>query len=51
VFSCAAFYLSLGSAARKILLARPAAAGAVTRCAGLGMIAVGAALLVEHFIG
>jgi threonine/homoserine/homoserine lactone efflux protein len=51
VFSCAAFYLSLGSAARKILLARPAAARAITRCAGLGMIAVGAALLAAHFIG
>ncbi len=50
VFSCAAFYLCLGSAARKLLLARPAAARAVTRCSGLGMIVVGAALLVEHFV-
>jgi threonine/homoserine/homoserine lactone efflux protein len=50
VVTCAAFYLGLGSAARKILRARPAAARAVTRCSGLGMIAVGAALLVEHFV-
>jgi threonine/homoserine/homoserine lactone efflux protein len=50
IVTCAAFYLGLGSAARKILRARPAAARAVTRCSGLGMIAVGAALLVEHFV-
>jgi threonine/homoserine/homoserine lactone efflux protein len=50
VVTCAAFYLVLGSVAGKILLARPAAARAVTRCSGLGMMAVGAALLVERFL-
>jgi threonine/homoserine/homoserine lactone efflux protein len=46
VLSCGAFYLSLGSAARKILAARPAAARAVTRFSGAAMVVVGALLLV-----
>jgi len=50
VVTCTAFYLCLGSAARKILLARPAAARVVARCSGLGMMAVGTALLVERFL-
>jgi threonine/homoserine/homoserine lactone efflux protein len=50
VLSCAGFYLGLGSAARKILHARPAAARAITRFSGVAMIAVGAALLAQHFI-
>jgi threonine/homoserine/homoserine lactone efflux protein len=45
VLSCGAFYLSLGSAARKILAARPAAARAVTRFSGAAMVVVGALLL------
>ena len=48
VVSCAAFYLSLGSAARRILTARPAAARAVTRFSGAAMAVVGALLLAWH---
>ena len=40
--SCGAFYLGLGSAARKILAARPAAARAVTRFSGAAMVVIGA---------
>jgi threonine/homoserine/homoserine lactone efflux protein len=46
--SCGAFYLGLGSAARKILTARPAAARAVTRFSGVAMVVIGALLLVRH---
>ncbi len=49
VLTCALFYLVLGLAARRILRARPAAARAVTRFSGAAMVAVGAALLAEHF--
>ena len=45
VLSCGAFYLSLGSAARKILAARPGAARAVTRFSGAAMVVIGALLL------
>jgi threonine/homoserine/homoserine lactone efflux protein len=50
VLTCSAFYLGLGTASRKVLHARPAAARAVTRFSGAAMIVVGAALLAEHFI-
>jgi threonine/homoserine/homoserine lactone efflux protein len=46
--SCGAFYLGLGSAARKILTARPAAARAVTRFSGVAMVVIGALLLVRR---
>jgi threonine/homoserine/homoserine lactone efflux protein len=46
--SCGAFYLGLGSAARKVLAARPTAARAVTRFSGAAMVAIGALLLVRH---
>jgi threonine/homoserine/homoserine lactone efflux protein len=46
--SCGAFYLGLGSAARKILAARAAAARAVTRFSGAAMVVIGALLLVRH---
>ena len=46
--SCGAFYLGLGSAARKILGARPAAARAVTRFSGAAMAVIGVLLLVRH---
>ena len=46
--SCGAFYLGLGSAARKILSARPSAAQAVTRFSGAAMVVIGALLLVRH---
>jgi threonine/homoserine/homoserine lactone efflux protein len=51
VATCAAFYLGLGSAARRVLHTRPAAARAVTRLSGAAMVAVGAALLVQRFAG
>jgi threonine/homoserine/homoserine lactone efflux protein len=46
--SCGAFYLGLGSAARKILSARPSAAQAITRFSGAAMVVIGALLLVRH---
>jgi threonine/homoserine/homoserine lactone efflux protein len=46
--SCGAFYLGLGSAARKILAARPGAARAVTRFSGGAMVVIGALLLIWH---
>jgi len=48
VVSCAAFYLGLGSAARRVLAARPAAARTVTRFSGAAMVVVGALLLAWH---
>jgi threonine/homoserine/homoserine lactone efflux protein len=48
--TCAVFYLGLGSFARKILRARPAAARAVTRFSGAAMIVIGALLLAERLI-
>ena len=50
MFTCAAFYLCLGSFARKILHARPAAAHAVTRLSGAAMIIIGALLLIDRLI-
>jgi threonine/homoserine/homoserine lactone efflux protein len=46
--TCGAFYLGLGSAARKVLAARPAAARAVTRFSGVAMAVIGALLLAWH---
>jgi threonine/homoserine/homoserine lactone efflux protein len=48
--TCAVFYFCLGSFARKILLARPAAARAVTRFSGAAMIVIGALLLIDRLI-
>jgi threonine/homoserine/homoserine lactone efflux protein len=45
VVSCGAFYLGLGSAARRVLAARPAAARGVTRFSGAAMVVIGALLL------
>jgi len=50
MFTCAVFYFCLGSFARKILHARPAAARAVTRLSGAAMIIIGALLLVDRLI-
>jgi len=50
VASCAAFYLCLGSFARRILHSRPAAARAITRCSGAAMIVIGALLLAERLV-
>lgn len=48
--SCAAFYLCIGSLARKALRVRPAAARFAARLSGAGMIVIGAALLAERLI-
>jgi threonine/homoserine/homoserine lactone efflux protein len=48
--SCAAFYLSLGSLAGRILRARPGAALAVTRFSAAAMIIIGTLLLAERLI-
>jgi threonine/homoserine/homoserine lactone efflux protein len=50
ILSCAGFYLCLGSLARRILNARPAAARAVTRFSGAAMILIGALLLIERLV-
>jgi len=50
VLTCAVFYLCLGSVARSVLHARPAAALAVTRLSGAAMIVIGALLLAERLI-
>ena len=46
--TCGAFYLGLGSAARKILAARPTVARAVTRFSGAAMVVIGALLLATR---
>jgi threonine/homoserine/homoserine lactone efflux protein len=50
VASCAAFYLCLGSFARRILLPRPGAARVITRFSGAAMIVIGALLLAERLV-
>jgi threonine/homoserine/homoserine lactone efflux protein len=49
--SCAAFYLCLGTFARRVSHARPAAALAITRFSGAAMIVIGALLLIERLAG
>jgi threonine/homoserine/homoserine lactone efflux protein len=48
--SCAAFYLCVGSFARKILRAQPGAARVITRFSGTAMIVIGALLLAERLV-
>jgi threonine/homoserine/homoserine lactone efflux protein len=50
MLSCGAFYLCLGSVARKTLHARPAAARAVTRFSSGAMFIIGALLLADRLI-
>ena len=50
MLSCGAFYVCLGSVARKTLHARPAAARAVTRFSGAAMFIIGALLLADRLI-
>ncbi|MCH0557597.1 LysE family translocator [Streptomyces sp. MUM 16J] len=45
---CAAVYLTVGTLARALLAARPAAARAVSRTSGAAMLGIGAFLLVER---
>jgi threonine/homoserine/homoserine lactone efflux protein len=49
--NCAVIYTSVGTAARRLLQARPAAAAIVTRCSGAAMIVIGAALLAQRLLG
>jgi threonine/homoserine/homoserine lactone efflux protein len=48
--SCGAFYLGLGSFARKILVSRPWATRALIRVSGAAMMVIGALLLAERFL-
>ncbi len=50
VLTCGAFYLSLGSVARKILESRPGTARAITRFSGAGMVVIGLLLLAERLL-
>jgi len=49
--ACAVVYLAVGTLARNVLRARPAAALAVTRVSGAMMIAIGGFLVVAHLAG
>lgn len=49
--TCAVFYLVLGTFARTIVQARPGAAAIVTRVSGVGMLVVGALLIVDRLVG
>jgi threonine/homoserine/homoserine lactone efflux protein len=48
--TCAIFYLGVGSVARTVLYARPAAARIVSRVSGAAMVLIGLALLVDRLI-
>lgn len=49
--NCAVVYRGVGTAARRVLRARPTVARAVTRCSGAAMIVIGALLLAERLLG
>lgn len=48
--TCGVFYLSMGSAARRILDGRPALSRAIARGSGAAMIVIGLLLLAEHLL-
>lgn len=50
VLTCGAFYLSLGSAARRVLESRPGTARAITRVSGAAMVVIGVLLLAERLL-
>jgi len=50
VATCAAIYAAVGTGARVVLSARPAAAKVVTRISGVAMTVIGIILLVEQLI-
>ena len=50
MLTCAAFYLVLGSAARTVRRARPAAARIASRMSGAGMVVVGAVLVIVRLV-
>jgi threonine/homoserine/homoserine lactone efflux protein len=51
VASCAVVYTGVGTGARLVLRARPAAARAVTRFSGAAMVTIGVLLLGEQLVG
>ena len=48
--TCGVFYLSVGSAARRILDGRPALSRVIARGSGAAMIGIGLLLLAEHLL-
>ena len=48
--NCGVVYTSVGTAARRVLRARPAVAAAVTRFSGAAMIVIGVLLLAERLL-
>jgi threonine/homoserine/homoserine lactone efflux protein len=50
VLTCATFYLALSLLTRTVLLSRPAAARVVSRISGVGMILIGASLILERLL-
>jgi threonine/homoserine/homoserine lactone efflux protein len=50
MISCGIIYLCVGSVARRVLAAHPAAARAVTRISGAAMLVIGALLLAERLL-
>ena len=48
--TCAGFYALLGSFARAVLLARPAAARIVSRLSGTGMVTIGTMLVADRLL-
>jgi threonine/homoserine/homoserine lactone efflux protein len=48
--NCGVVYTSVGTAARRVLRARPAITASVTRCSGASMIVIGALLLAERLL-
>ena len=50
VVICGLFYLALGSLSDRVLAARPLASGVLTKLAGIAMVGVGAALLIERLL-
>jgi threonine/homoserine/homoserine lactone efflux protein len=51
VAGCAMVYIAVGTGARRVLRARPAAARAVTRFSGTAMVVIGVVLLGEQLVG
>jgi threonine/homoserine/homoserine lactone efflux protein len=50
VTSCAVVYTVVGAGAKRVLRARPVAAGAVTRFSGVAMVGVGVLLLADQVL-
>ncbi|WP_244180098.1 hypothetical protein [Amycolatopsis pretoriensis] len=48
--SCPAVYTGVGTGARTVLRARPAAARVVSRVSGAAMVGIGALLIVEQLV-